>query len=204
MILDYKKREELLAEYNLPRPVTSLTHSQDEAVSEAKRIGFPVVLKTSPVESLHRTESGGVIVGLNSEEEVKEAYRKLEGIEDSEGIIVQKMIKGVELIVGAKNDPTFGPTVMMGTGGVMVELFEDVTFRIAPFGKREAEEMIEEVRGKKLLEGFRGGPVIDKSLIVDILVKTSKLVSEKSIEELDFNPVIIGEKAFICDVKIVS
>ncbi len=204
MILGYKKREELLEKHGLKRPETFLVQSKKEAVEKGKSMGFPVVAKISSDKHLHRTELGGVIVDIKNEEELGEAFEKLSGIEDIEGIIIQKQIDGVELIVGAKKDPSFGPVVMLGTGGIMVEIFKDVSFRVAPFKVDKAKEMIEEIKGKKLLDGFRGGPEVDKEKLVDLLVKTSRLAFEEEVRELDFNPVIANERdVYICDVKIV-
>ncbi len=204
MILGYKKREELLKKYNLKRPPTELSLNPKQAVEVAKRIGFPVVAKISSDKHLHRTEVDGVIVGIENEEELGEAVEKLFRIEDIEGIIIQKQINGREFIIGSKNDQVFGPTIMLGTGGIMVELFKDVSFRIAPIDKNEALKMIEEIKGKKLLEGFRGGPKIKKDELADLLVKASRLSFEENVKELDFNPVIGNDHGlYICDVKIV-
>ena len=203
MILGYKRREEILEKYGLKRPATFLVNDKEEALKRAEEIGFPVVAKISSKKQLHRTEVGGVLVGLKNKKELNEAFEKLSKIEDIEGVIIQKQIKGVELIVGAKRDEVFGPTVMFGTGGIMVELFKDVSFRIAPFEEKEALKMIEEIKGKKLLEGFRDMPIIDKNKLANILVKTSKLAVEENVKELDFNPIIGNESGlYICDVKI--
>ncbi len=204
MIPEFKRREEILEKYGLRRPDTFLVTKSDEAIEKAKEIGFPVVAKISSRKHLHRTEVDGVSVDIKTEEELREEFSKLSKIEDIEGVIIQKQIKGVELIVGVNNDEIFGPTVMLGTGGIMVELFEDVSFRIAPFEKREALKMIEEIKGKKMLEGFRGGPKIDKDELAEMLVKTSNLALKEEVKELDFNPIIGNEDGlYICDVKIV-
>ncbi len=203
MILNYKKRENLLSKYNLKRPETFLVASKEDAQVKAKEIGFPVVAKISSDKHLHRTELGGVFVDIENKKELEEAFEKLMEIEGTEGIIIQKQVEGVEFIVGSKMDDVFGPTIMFGTGGVLVEVFEDVSFRVAPITERDAFEMINEVKGRKLLEGFRGGPKIPKKKLVDLLVKTSKLVYKERVKELDFNPVIGNENGlYICDVKI--
>lgn len=203
MILNYKKKENLLSKYNLKRPETFLVASKEDAQVKAKEIGFPVVAKISSDKHLHRTELGGVFVDIENKKELEEAFEKLMEIEGTEGIIIQKQVEGVEFIVGSKMDDVFGPTIMFGTGGVLVEVFEDVSFRVAPITERDAFEMINEVKGRKLLEGFRGGPKIPKKKLVDLLVKTSKLVYKERVKELDFNPVIGNENGlYICDVKI--
>jgi len=204
MILNHKKRENLLSKHNLKRPKTFLVKSKKEALKKADIIGFPVVAKISSKEHLHRTELGGVFVDINSKKRLEEVFDELSEIDGVEGVIIQKQIEGIEFIVGAKKDDVFGSTIMLGTGGTMVELFEDVSFRVAPIKKEDAFEMMDEIKGKKLLDGFRGGPEISKEELADLLVKASKLAFEEDIEELDFNPVI-GNKdgLYICDVKIV-
>jgi succinyl-CoA synthetase beta subunit len=204
MILNYKKREELLAKYDLPRPKTKLVKNEKEAIEEANAIGYPVVAKISSDQHLHRTEINGVIVGIKSSQELAEAFKKLIKVEGVEGIIIQDQVEGVEFIVGAKNDPSFGPVVMLGTGGTLVELFKDVTFRVAPIDKKEAKKMIEEIKGRKLLEGFRAYKSMDKEKLAEILSKTARLAFEEEVKELDFNPVIANDdQILICDVKIV-
>ena len=204
MILDYKKREELLDKYNLKRPKTFLVTSKKEAFKKADEIGFPLVVKISSDKHLHRTELGGVFVDIKNKEKLADVFEELSEIEDIEGIIIQKQIEGVEFIVGAKNDNVFGPTIMFGTGGTMVEIFKDTSFRIAPIKKEDAVEMMNEIKGKKLLDEFRGGPKISKNELADLLVKTSNLAFEQDVEELDFNPVIGNANGlYICDVKIV-
>lgn len=204
MILGYKRREEILEKHGLKRPATFLVNDKEEALKRAEKIGFPVVAKISSKKQLHRTEVDGVSVNIKTKDKLKKEFSRLSKIKETEGVIIQKQIEGVELIVGAKRDDIFGPTVMLGTGGVLVEIFQDVSFRIAPFKKREAVKMIEEIKGKKLLEGFREGPRIDKEELANILVKTSELAVEEKVKELDFNPIIGNESGlYICDVKIV-
>ncbi len=204
MILDFQRREGLLKKYGLKRPYTFLVQNQDEAVEKFHEIGCPVVLKISSDKHLHRTELGGVELNLSKEEDVIKAYDRLSGIDGIEGVMVQEFISGVEFIVGAKNDPVFGAVVMVGTGGTLVELFKDVSFKIAPIDHEEAKKMIEEIKGSKLLEGFRGKPELGKDDLIEILKTTSDLAYKEDVKELDFNPVIVNEEgAFICDVKIV-
>ncbi len=203
MILNFQEIQKLLKKYNLPKAESVLVNSEDEAVYYAQKIGYPVVLKISS-KHLHRTEIGGVITNIKDELKLKESFNKLKKIPEIEAVIVQKQIPGEEFIVGIKKDPTFGQVVMLGTGGTFVELFNDVSFRVCPIDKKESLLMIEEIKGKKLLEGFRGAPEIDKRFIAEILEKVSQLGIKENIEELDFNPLIVSEKgAFICDVKII-
>lgn len=205
MILEYIKQEQLLKKYNLKTAPSFFVQTKKDALLAVDKIGYPVVFKIFSKDYLHRTEIGGVVTGIDGSKKAKDAFDKLESIERIDGIIVQKQIDGVEFVVGAKQDNIFGPVVMFGTGGIFVELFNDVSFRLAPFSKGVALSMIDEIKGKKLLDGFRGGPKIKKDSVVDLLVKTSLLASMEQFSEIDFNPVIINEQgAFICDVKILQ
>ncbi len=204
MILDYKEQDKILKKYGLKVPDTCFVENKTQASSSASKIGFPVVMKISSKKHFHRTEVGGVLKNIKSKEEAQIAFTSLSKIEDTQGVLVQKQVEGVEFIVGVKKDPLFGGVIMLGTGGTMVEVFNDVTFRVLPIKKGDALKMIEEIKGKKLLEGFRGLEKIDKSKLADILVKVSSLADKEDYQEIDLNPVILNDKkAFVCDVKIV-
>ncbi|OQA70597.1 MAG: hypothetical protein BWY34_00512 [Parcubacteria group bacterium ADurb.Bin247] len=205
MILEYTKQEQLLKKYNLKTVLSFFIKNKKDALQAANKIGYPVVFKIFSQNCLHRTDIGGVITKIDNAKKAKEAFDKLNSIKGIDGIIVQKQIDGLEFIVGAKQDSVFGPVVMFGAGGVLVELFNDVSFRLAPFNRRVALSMIDELRSKKLLDGFRGGPNIKKEAVADLLVNTSLLASKENFKEIDFNPVIANEKdLFICDVKIIQ
>ncbi len=203
MILEYYKQEKVIKKYGLKRPQSFFVNSKEEAISASNKIGYPVVLKISSRKHLHRTEVGGVVIGVRNEGEVESAFDKLKAIKDIDGVIIEKEIKGFEFIVGVKKDPVFGNVVMLGTGGTMVELFKDVTFRVLPIKKNDAKEMLTEIKGKELLDGFRGTQKIDKKNLVNLLTKVSDLTMNENFKEIEFNPVIVNNKeAFICDVKI--
>ena len=187
--------------------------NKEEAIKIAETFGYPIVLKIVSPDILHKTDAGGVIIGLNNASEVEKAYTQI--IDSSkryktdakiQGILVQKMApKGTEIIIGGLKDPQFGQTLMFGLGGVFVEILKDVTFRIVPIDRYDAEEMIKEVKGKKLFEGFRNIKA-DKQLVIDLLLKVSKLGEQldNSLDQLDLNPVFIYEKNLVVvDAKMI-
>jgi acyl-CoA synthetase (NDP forming) len=200
-------------EYGIPVTRFELARGEEEAVRFAKMIGFPTVLKIVSPDILHKSDVGGVVVGLNDEDGVRRGYaRILENVRKNApkariaGVLVQEMAPpSTEVIVGATKDPQFGPVIMFGLGGVFVEVLKDVTFRVAPIAEDDACEMITEVKAYPLLKGYRSTPPADVDAITKILLSTSRLVNEHmEITELDLNPVIVYEKgAKTVDARIV-
>ena len=192
---------------------TSMAKSQKEAVEISNDIGFPVVLKIASPDITHKTDAGGVKVGLKSAADVKKAYaeimasaRKKFPKAKIEGVAVQKMARqGIEIIVGMFKDPQFGPVIMFGLGGIFVEVLKDVSFRLVPIVKRDAEEMIKEIKGYALLKGYRGQEPAHIPSLVDILLKLSTLVDKTpEIREIDLNPVFAyKDSAIAVDARIV-
>ncbi|MCR8433142.1 MAG: acetate--CoA ligase family protein [Candidatus Korarchaeota archaeon] len=203
-----------LEKYGIPFPKRDLAQNENEAIKISQKIGYPVVLKVVSPDIIHKTDVGGVKIGINSDDELREAFRDImETVKRKkpdariDGILVEEMIKGgYEVIIGGIQDPTFGPVVMFGgLGGIYVELFKDVTFRLAPIDDVEAEEMIKETKGYQLLKGFRGGEHANIELLKRLLVKTSQiLVEHPEIVELDLNPIrIFKDRAVVLDAKIL-
>ena len=200
-------------EYGIPVTKFDLAKSKEEAVKLANVIGFPTVLKIVSPDIIHKSDIGGVIVGLKNVDDVREAYdRILQNVKkhDSKarivGVLVQEMAPpSTEVIVGAIKDPQFGPAIMFGLGGVFVEVLKDVTFRVAPITPDDACEMISEVKAYPLLKGYRNTPPVDIDAITKILLNTSRLVTDHmEIKELDLNPVIVYEKgAKTVDARII-
>ena len=200
------KAEQLLSKY-LPIANSILTKKPEEAVKFTKT--YPVMLKLISPQALHKTEVKGIRKIECEEELVKEfndliataKKRKLQ----LEGILVQEHVKGVETIIGLKNDPTFGHVILFGIGGVFVELLKDVSFRVCPITPQDAEEMINELKAKKLLFGFRGEKPVNMKLLKNTLVTASKIPEKHpQIEELDINPFIINDKTGkIADARII-
>ncbi|MFB0543457.1 MAG: acetate--CoA ligase family protein [Candidatus Bathyarchaeia archaeon] len=205
--------KEICRFYNLPVTKGKVASSEEEAVEEAKGIGFPVVLKIVSPQILHKSDVGGVILNVKDEQGVKEAYRRImsnvkerKPEAEIEGIYVQEMApSSTEVIVGATKDPTFGATIMFGIGGIFVEVLKDVSFRLVPVTRLDAEEMIHEIRSHKILEGVRGMPRADESALVEVLLNTSKMLMEcPEIAELDMNPILVYEEgAKIVDARII-
>jgi acetyl coenzyme A synthetase (ADP forming)-like protein len=191
---------DILDAYGIPLPKTGLARTVDEAVALAETIGYPVVMKIASPDILHKTDIGGVKLNLGSAEDVRDAfdlivYRATRFMPDATiwGCQVQQMVKGgKEVIIGMTRDPQFGPLIMFGLGGVYVEALKDVTFRVAPIDRREAREMLGEIRAYNLLRGVRGESASDLDAIVDTLVRVSALVTDfPEIVELDINPLLV-------------
>jgi acetate---CoA ligase (ADP-forming) subunit beta len=192
---------------------TRLAVGLKEALKISKEIGFPVVLKIASPDITHKTDAGGVKTGLKDAKEVKKAYTDIMASVKAkypnaiiEGVTVQHMARpGIEIIIGTSLDKQFGPVIMFGLGGIFVEVLKDVSFRLIPLEKRDAEEMLEEIKGKALLKGYRGQEPANKEALVDILLKVSALVAKTpAIKGLDLNPVFAyKDSAVAVDARIV-
>jgi acetate---CoA ligase (ADP-forming) len=207
---------QILEAYGLRIPRSEIAETPDTAATIAAKIGYPVVLKIASPDILHKTDIGGVKVGLQNAADVKDAfelmvYRAQRYIPDARiwGCLVQEMAPsgGLEVLVGMNRDPQFGPLITFGLGGIYVETLRDVTFRVAPLARQEAEEMLDQVRAHALLDGVRGQPPKDKSAIVDVLLRISQLVQDfPDIIEMDINPLMVynqGEGALALDMRLV-
>jgi 4-hydroxybutyryl-CoA synthetase (ADP-forming) len=204
----------VLQAYGFPVPKSILVNSEDEAVKAATEIGFPVVMKISSKDIIHKSESGGVKVELKNPDDVKNAYTTiLSNVKNYnpnakiEGVLVQEMVtNSKELILGAKQDKLFGPLLMFGLGGIYVEILKDVNFRLAPISESEALEMIESIKTISLLKGARGEKSSDIASVVDCLLRLSQLLVDfPEIEEFDINPLLVleeGRGSRVVDVRI--
>ena len=180
--------------YGIPVAPGEVANNPEEAVRAADRLGYPVALKALATQLVHKTDMGGVTLGLTDAAAVKhEAAAMLARIAHPARLLVQRMVSGgLEVILGGKRDRSFGPVVMFGLGGIYVEVFGDVAFRVAPLSRADAEEMIEEVRGKRLLEGVRGKPHVDRETLIKALLSLSRmLVENPRITEVDINPLLV-------------
>ena len=173
---------------------------------EKLRLKFPVALKVCSREILHKSDVGGVKLGINDFYELQKEFNAFKKKFPKENLLVEQMEdKGVEIIIGLVNDPTFGLSIMCGIGGIFTELYKDVVFRVVPIDKYDAEQMVEEIKGKKLLEGFRGIKS-NKHLVIDLLLKFSKIGEEliEKIDQMDLNPVFIyATKYCVVDAKLI-
>jgi acyl-CoA synthetase (NDP forming) len=205
----------VLNAYGLPMSRSRLVQDEEGAVAAAREIGYPVVLKIVSPDIVHKVDVGGVRLNLQSEADVKNAYSELihqvkAAKQDVNiwGVFVQEMVRnGKETILGMKRDPHFGPLLMFGLGGIYVEVFRDVIFRMAPIRELGARHMIEGIKGIKLLRGFRGEPPSDIEAIAQSLLRLSQLVTDfPEIEEMDINPLIVlphGSGARVVDARIL-
>ena len=203
--------KKILADYGLQVPPYVIVNSSQQAAKESAAMGFPLVAKVVSPMILHKTEVHGVKIGLKSEGEVVNAfddmYNRLRNEFDIRGILLEKMVPpGVELIVGLQNDPQFGPVIMCGLGGVYTELFKDVSFRVLPIEKRDALGMLEGLKGRQILHGFRGSRPIDVDMVAEALVKIGNLGVDMApfFESVDFNPMTVyPDSYYIVDAKIL-
>ncbi len=212
---DAESRQVLQA-YSLRIPKSEIADTPELAAAIAAKVGYPVVLKIASPDILHKTDIGGVKVGLQNASDVRDAfelmvYRAQRYIPEARiwGCLVQEMAPagGLEVLVGMNRDPQFGPLITFGLGGIYVEILRDVTFRVAPLSLKDAEDMLGQVRAHALLDGVRGQPRMDKAAIVDTLLRVSQLVTDfPEIIEMDINPLMVyhqGEGALALDMRLV-
>jgi acetyl coenzyme A synthetase (ADP forming)-like protein len=205
---------EVARAYGIPSPLIELAATAEEAVRAAEKVSFPVVMKIESPQILHKTDIGGVKLGVETQEEVRRSFYELVGrahIFSASatilGVNVQKMVpQGREMIVGMSRDVTFGPLIMFGLGGIYVNFLKDVSFRLAPLSRQSAKEMVEETKAYTLLRGIRGEASSDIDSLIDVLLRVSKLVADfPEISELDINPLFVYEEGKGClalDVKM--
>ena len=184
---------EMLACYGIKVAKNEVVDNADAAVAAAKKIGIPVVLKLVYPDVVHKTEMGAVAVDLRTEDEIRAAFERMAKGKTDARVMVQEMVRGGrETIIGVTHDPNFGPLIMFGLGGIYVEVFKDVAFRLHPLTDIEASEMIREMRSYKLLEGVRGEPPADIDAIKETLLRVSQLITDfHEIKEMDINPFIV-------------
>lgn len=205
-LLEFDKTKSLLKKYNIHIKNTEIFNNKNEAANYAKKIGFPVVLKVYSRHVIHKTEENAIIINIKDESELQKQFLLLDyRFEDEEGIIIQKQFKGRELVVGLNYDQTFGPVIMIGLGGIFVEVLNDVSFRACPLAKKDALEMIKELKGFKILTNFRGKKKVDIDKLAQFLVNLSELgLKEKDVASIDFNPIFINENEIhVADFRII-
>ena len=210
-VITEESSKEILSEYGIKVPQYALVTNADEAIKRSREIGFPLVAKIVSADILHKTDVGGVKVGLSSEDDVKKTfddmYYRLKEKYDVKGVLLEKMVpNGVELIIGLQNDSQFGPSIMVGLGGIYTELFKDVSFRVLPITKNDASKMLESLRGKDILKGFRGSKPINMDMLSEAIVNIGTLGVDLAgkYESIDFNPVVVyPESYFVVDAKII-
>jgi len=204
---------ELLRSYRIPYPAAELARSPEEAAEAAGRIGCPVVLKVVSPDVLHKSDVGGVVAGLGDAESVRQGYERMVGAvlekvphARLQGVLVCRQAPpGLEMIVGGLTDAMFGPTLMLGLGGIFTEVLKDASFRMAPVSGADAVEMVRELRGFPLLEGVRGQAGYDIQALVGILLSASRMLEEHpEILEMDLNPVRLYQQGgLVLDARVI-
>ena len=205
---------EILDAYGFPLPNSALAVTEDEAVDAANKVGYPIVMKIASPQIVHKSDAGGVKVNLTNDDEVRNGFKtimenakKYDSNAEIKGVLIVEMVKGgKEMIIGSKLEPGMGPVVMLGMGGIYVEILKDVTFRLAPLTDQEANDMISSIKTKKLLDGVRGEKPSDIKKLAECIQRLSQLVTDfTEIKELDMNPVLVMEQDQGCkilDVRI--
>lgn len=196
--------EEFLEKRGFPVVKRMLFNDSEKALNYADKIKFPIVLKLSSNELLHKTDFNAVRLNIHRDEFLKE-FNNLNKMKiKHNGVVVQKFLHGKYIILGVKKDETFGHVILVGIGGIFAEVIKDASFRVLPINKKDAFEMLEELRGYEILKGYRGEKINLKN-VVNVMVKLSKLIEKnKNITELDLNPLVANEKnTVIVDARIV-
>jgi len=211
-VFNLEESRDIMALAGIPFNKSGLATTAEEAADIADGIGYPVVMKIVSEQVIHKSEVGGVRINIGNEEDVRRTFKDIvESIKKQvpeaviDGILVEEMANGTELIIGTTTDPQFGPMIMFGIGGIFVEVYKDVSFRLIPITPNDAKEMMGEIKGKALLEGIRGLPRADPDEVVDILLAVSKLIEENpDIDEMDINPLLLTERGIIAvDARII-
>ena len=211
-LLPYQSAAALAESYGIPLAQAQQVDSPNQAVAAARALGFPVALKVLSPQLPHKSDMGLVRLGLTTPGEIRRVAEELLAATahvDREGLLVQRMIQGGrEMIAGVSRDSQFGPVVVLGSGGVLVELLDDVVLRLPPLTRQQALVMIQETRSWPLLQGYRGHPAADVDALVQLLVNLAHLASQESehLKSLDLNPVIVlpqGEGAWVVDLRSV-
>ena len=199
--------------YGIPVAKSIVAKNLDEALKIANKIGYPVVLKIVSPDILHKTDIGGVKINIKNDDELIKAYNEIMANVKKHapkahivGMLIQEFVPpSVEVIIGVAKDPQFGHAIMFGLGGIFVEVLKDVTFRVLPITRLDAEEMLSEIKGRPILEGARGGKPLDKEAIINMMLSVSRMIENLPIiEQLDLNPILVFEKgAKVIDARVI-
>jgi len=212
LLLTLNEAREIFELLGIPMSKSRLVKTKEDALKYGSEVGFPLAMKISSKDIIHKTEAGGVILEVQDSEEAKKAFNKIiknvkayKPEAKIEGVVLDQMVRGSEIIIGVSSDPQFGPMVMFGLGGTLVEVYKDVTFRLIPLTKIDALEMIEEVKGKAAYQGARGMPPADPDELAELIVKVAEAVRlHPDIKELDINPLIVTKDGLVAvDARIL-
>ena len=211
-ILNYKESRKIMELTSIPLNKMELAKGLEESLLKANEIGFPIVLKIVSEDVVHKSDAGGVKIGINSNSELETAYNEMmlsikEFYPEAQidGVSIEEMVEGVELLIGTNTDEQFGKMIAFGVGGIFVEVYKDISFRLIPVYEEDIKEMISEIKGNKILEGFRGMPAVNKEELISLMLRISKLIEENlTIKELDLNPVVATEDGLkAIDARII-
>jgi acyl-CoA synthetase (NDP forming) len=198
------KRLLALARIKVPR--FAWVRGRDEAIRASREIGYPVVAKVVSPKAVHKTEVKGVALGLDNDDAVADTFERFSSFADFEGVLVEEMLSGTELIIGAKVDYQFGPVILLGIGGTGVEIYGDRSLRMAPLTRRDVRSMVEGLRAHELIQGYRGSKPVDQEALRNMLLAFSDLVMDMGglTESVDLNPVMCSEKGcVVADARII-
>lgn len=198
--------KEILSSAGLPVPGYIVAQDLEKARGFAERMGYPVVAKVVSYDVVHKSDVGGVVPGVKGPDELEDVFSRLSALKGFRGMLVEEMVKGKELIIGSKTDYQFGPVVLLGMGGTGVEIYRDTSLRMAPLEEKDVESMVEGLKARELLEGYRGAEAINLKALTDMLMGFSRLVMdlEEHVESIDLNPVMCSpETCIIADARIM-
>ena len=198
--------KELLNIYGLSTTNFSWAKTPGQAQASAQRIGFPLVVKIVSHQVLHKSDVGGVVVGVKDSAQLDAVFFRLSDLPGFDGVLLDEMAEGAEVILGSKHDPQFGPVVLIGIGGTSVEIYKDVSIRMAPLTADEALSALRSLKGRRLLEGYRGRTPVDMGKLTTLIADFSRMVFELSdqVESIDLNPVLCsGDRTLIADARIM-
>ncbi|MBU0662209.1 MAG: acetate--CoA ligase family protein [Candidatus Diapherotrites archaeon] len=203
--LDVVKSAQLARKYGIKFAKARHAKTAVELASAVKYTGFPCAIKLVSAELTHKTDVGGIALGVKGREEALSHFKKMSKLRGFEGVLVQQMASGTEIIIGGKRDPQFGPTVLFGLGGIFVEVFKDFSLGVCPLTRTDAKRMVRSVKGYKLLTGFRGAKKADLASVENAILAVAKLMQKESqIQELDLNPLFATEKGVLAvDARVV-
>ncbi len=210
MYLNEIESKKLLQKYGIKVTEAFPAYDINEALKIAKTLGYPVVLKVVSNKIIHKSEVKGVILNIKDESELKllfhDTLKRMKEIDPQAYLSIQKQFpKGVELVVGISEDASFGSVIMFGLGGIFIEVLKDVSFRLIPLSKTDAWDMINEIKAKKILEGVRGLPKVDKEKLVEFIMKIAEISEKEFIKEMDLNPIFAYEKEIVViDARIIK
>ena len=198
--------KELLRAHGLPTTRFVWAKSLEACLQGAKEVGYPLVAKIVSPDIFHKSDVGGGVVGVEDDRELEEVYQRLSSLKGFRGLLLDQMVEGIEMIVGAKDDAQFGTVLVVGIGGTSVEVYKDISIRMAPVSFVEAMDAIGSIRGRRLLEGYRGKERVNKEKLSELIVAFSQMAFDlrDEVESIDLNPVLCnGEKAVIADARFV-